>query len=265
MLVVATPMNVSGTNSVATRAQLRLAPGGSLNGTSTLAGAGTFSWAGGAFSGAVTVGVGGGTTVSGADQKTIANINGGPTPSKLTFSSRLTIAAGTSAQHVGIDLGQSTLTLRSTTAVGNFVDLYAGKLVNSGTLTVAPGTLQRNGSGSTVNQGTVSLAAGATFLSSEPYSQAAGATLAVHLGAHGHGLLSVAAAVALHGTLAAHDDGTYNPSVGKTVQVVSSSLVTAAPTCVVTSGAGSSGRHWAASTTSSGLVLTRRPGARTHC
>jgi hypothetical protein len=132
-------------------------------------------------------------------------------------------------------------------------------------LTIRPGTLERDGLATTVNQGTVSLAAGASFVSDGSYSQTPGGTLAVHLGAHGRGVLSVQHAVALHGKLAAHDDGSYNPGAGKKVQVVAGSSVTASPSCVVTSGAGSSSRHWAASANTSGVWLTRRAGAHRHC
>lgn len=264
-LGVATPMTVSGTNSVGSHATLDLQFHGSLNGTSTFNGAGSFDWTGGVVSGAVTVGVGGGTSVGGTDQKTIANVNGGSTPSKLTFTSPVSMAAGTSVHHVGIDIGTSTLTLAGATTVNNFDDLYGGKLINTGTLTVKPGTLQRAGSASTVNRGTVSLAAGATFESFGTYSQTTAGTLTVHLGAHGHGALSVTGTVALHGKLAAHDDGTYNPVVGKKVQVVTATSLSASPSCVVTSGAGSSTRHWVASNTATGLVLIRKAGAHRTC
>jgi hypothetical protein len=164
-----------------------------------------------------------------------------------------------------VNIGTSTLTLDGSTTVGNFVDLYGGKLINAGTLTVKPGTVQRAGSASTVNQGTLSLAAGATFQSFGTYSQPSGGTLAVHLGAHGHGRLAVTGTVTLHGKLAAQDDGSYNPVVGKKVQVVTATSVAASLSCVVTSGAGSSSRHWAASSSASALVLTRRAGALRHC
>ena len=264
-LAVATPMSVSGTNSVTSHTKLLLEVGGSLNGTSALNGAGSLAWTGGNFSGAVTVAVGGGTTVSGTDQKAIVNVNGGSQPSKLTFTSHLAVAAGTSANHTGIDIGLSTLTLDGSTTVGNYVDLYGGKLINAGTLTIRPGTVERDGSATTVNQGTLSLAAGATLHSFGTYSQTSGGKLALHLGAHGHGLLSVSGTVALHGTLAALDDGSYNPAVGKKIEVVVSPSVTASPSCVITSGAGSSTRHWDASTSATGVVLTRRSGAHRQC
>jgi hypothetical protein len=264
-LAVATPMTVSGTNSVGAHAHLLLELGGSLNGTSTFNGAGSLAWTGGAISGAVTVAVGGGTAISGTDQKTIANVNGGTQPSKLTFKSHVSVAAGTSAHHDPIIVGTSTLALDSSTTVGNFADVWGGKLINAGTLTVRPGTLERDGSASTVNQGTVSLAAGATFQSNGTYSQTTHGTLAVHLGAHGHGLLSVQRSVALPGKLTAQDDGSYNPGIGKKVRIVASSDVTASPTCVTTSGAGSANRHWVAGKNATGLVLTRQPGAHRTC
>ena len=264
-LAVATPLTVTGTNAVGANAKLLLELGGSLNGTSTFGGAGSLAWTGGAMSGAVTVAVGGGTAVSGTDQKVIPNINGGSQPSKLTFKTQLSVAAGTSTHHDPIIVGTSTLTLDAGTTVGNFVDIWGGKLINAGTLTVRPGTLERDGSASTVNQGTVSLAVGAKFQSDGTYSQTTQGTLAVHLGAASHGLLSMLHSVALHGKLSARDDGSYNPVTGKKVQVVASSSVTASPTCVVTSGAGSSSRHWAASTNATGVVLTRKAGAHRTC
>jgi hypothetical protein len=264
-LVIGTPMSVGGSNSVGSHATLLLGPGGSLNGTSTFSGAGSLRWAGGSFSGAVTVAVGGGTSVTGPDQKAIANIDGGPTPSKLTFTSHLSIASGTSTHHDGIDIGQSSLTLESVTTVGDFVDLYGGKLINTGTLTIRPGTLERDGSATTVNQGTVSLAAGATLQSSGTYTQTAGGRFSVHLAAQDHGLLSVQGTVALHGTVAAQDDGSYNPAAGKKVQVVVAATVTASPSCVITAGAGSGSRHWVVSTSANGLILIRKPGALRHC
>jgi hypothetical protein len=264
-LAVATPMTVSGTSSVATNSTLALQTHGSLNGTSTFNGPGSLAWTGGNFSGAVTIAVGGGTAVSGIDAKAIPNINGGSQPSKLTFKTKLSIAAGTSTHHTGIDIGLATLTLDGTTTVNNFDDLYGGKLINTGTFNVRPGTLERAGSASTVNQGTVSLAAGAGFESFGTFTQTSGGTLAVHLGAHGHGALAVTGTVALHGKLAAHDDGAYNPVVGKKAQVVTATSVAASPSCVVTSGAGSSTRHWVASKNATGLVLIRKAGAHRHC
>jgi hypothetical protein len=268
-LAISTPMAVSGTNTVSAGAHLLLQDRnlhhGSLNGTATFSGAGKLQWQGGAFSGAVTVAVGGGVTVNSADPKVVPNINGGSKPSKLTFNTRVTIAAGTKLHHDGIDFGYSTVTFRKATTVGRFVDLYGGKLINAGTLTVRPGTLERGGSPRTVNSGTLSLAAGATLHTTGGYSQTSHGTLVVHLGAHGHGLLSVQESVALHGKLAARDDGSYNPGVGKRVQVVTASNVAASPSCVTTSGAGSAHRHWVAGKNVTGLVLTRRAGAHRHC
>jgi hypothetical protein len=264
-LAVASPMTVSGTNSVTADATLALQLHGSLNGTSTIGGAGSLDWTGGAFSGAVTVSIGKGTAVSGADAKAIANINGGSTPSKLTFTTPVSVASGTSVLHDGVDLGSSTLTLGSTTTVGSFVDLYGGKLVNTGTLKIRPGTVERGGSSTTTNQGTLSIAAGGTLHAIGTYTQPSTGTFAVNLASHAHGLLEVQGPVSLKGKLSAHDDGAYNPAPGAKVRVVSASSLTASLSCVITSGAGAASRHWAASTNSTGLVLTRRSGAHRTC
>ena len=260
-VTIATPMTVHGTEHVQGTTRVALHLHGSLNGTATIGGAGSLSWTGGAFSGAVTVSVGGGSIVTGTDLKTIANVNGGRTASKLTFTTPVTIASGTSAHHNVIDIGYSTLASHTTT-IGTFVDLSGGKLVNSGSMKVT-GAVERGGT--TVNDGTLTLTSAATLHDVGAFNQSAGATLTVNLAAHAHGLLSVQGPVALHGTLVAHDDGSYNPGAGTKVQVVASSSVTASPSCVVTSGAGSSSRHWAASTNAAGIVLTRRAGAHTHC
>lgn len=260
-VAIATPMTVHGAEHVQGSTTLALNLHGSLNGTATVGGPGSLSWTGGAFSGAVTVSVGGGTRVTGTDLKMVANINGGSTPSKLTFTTPLTVAPGTSAQHDVISIGSSTMNTRTAT-FGNFVDLAGGKLVNAGSMKVT-GALERGGT--TVNGGTLTLTSAATLHDIGAFNQSAGGTLAVNIAATTHGLLSVQGPVALHGTLAAHDDGSYNPAVGKKVQVVASSNITASPPCVVTSGAGSSSRHWAASTNTSGLVLTRRSGVHRHC
>jgi hypothetical protein len=269
-LTVETPMTLKGTDSVVGSTHLVLNHRGSLNGTATLNGGGSLHWTGGNFSGAVTVALGGGTRISNTgvpanDFKGIVNINGGSTASKVTFKTAVTFAAGTAAQPDSLNLGTSTLVLAGTTTVGNHVEFYSGKLVNTGTLKIQSGTVERSGSSTTANQGTVIIASGATLHAVGNYSQDSGGTLQINIAASDHGLLSAQGTVALHGTLIGHDDGSYNPAAGKKVPVVASTNVSASPSCVITSGAGSGSRHWVASKNASGLVLTRKPGALTHC
>ena len=144
-LAVADPTTVSGPITVGTDTKLGLQPSGSMDGTATIGGAGSLPWTGGTFSGNVTVTAGGGVAVSGPNTKALANVGGGSAPSRLTLKSPTTIAAGTSAHHDLVDLGSSKLTLESRTSAGNNVDLSHGKLVNMGSLTVHPGTVQVTG------------------------------------------------------------------------------------------------------------------------
>lgn len=177
-LAVAAPTAVGGTITVASATKLHLQTGGSLNGTALIGGPGALTWSGGAMSGRVTVSVAAGTAITGTDQKYLSNVNGGSTPSVLTFNSSTTIGAGTTAKHDVINLGQSSLTLASTTAVANFVDIYAGTLLNTGTLTVNPGssgTVTRSGSGPFTNRGNVTVRTGKLVVNGD-YRQAAGTT-----------------------------------------------------------------------------------------
>ncbi len=177
-LVVADPTTVGQTITVGSATVLNLAPHGSLDGTATFGGTGAVGWTGGSVSGAVTLATGAGTTVSGTDQKYLSNVNGGGTPSTLALKSHTTITGGTSATHDIFNLGQSTLTLASSTTVRNFVDIYAGTLVNTGTLTVNPGagaTVVRTGSGPFTNRGAVTVKSG-TFVVYGAYTQTAGVT-----------------------------------------------------------------------------------------
>ena len=177
-LAVAAPLTVSGTITIGSATSVELQTGGSLNGTAALAGSGAFRWAGGSISGHVTVSATGGTSVFGTAQKYLSNINGGSTPSTLSLKTKTSIGAGTSTTHDIVNLGQSTLTLGSTTSLANFVDLYAGTLVNTGSLTVNPGSTgaaNRTGSGPFTNRGTVTIKSG-TFLVTGGYSQTAGVT-----------------------------------------------------------------------------------------
>jgi hypothetical protein len=269
-LTVATPMTVSGTDSVQGNTHVALRYHGSFNGTATLSGSGSLDWTGGNFSGAVTVALGGGTAVSNTgvpanDFKSIVNVNGGSTASKVSFKTGVTFAPGTGAEPNLVNLGSSTLTLAGSTTVGDHVELYAGKLVNTGTLKVQAGTVERTGSSTTVNDGVFTLLAGAKYHAVGDFAQSAAGTLGAHVGSSAHGQLSAQGAVSLKGTLAAVDDGTYNPGVGAKVQIVTSSNVTNSLSCTTTSGAGSGSRHWVASKNANGLALIRKAGAHRHC
>jgi filamentous hemagglutinin len=330
-LTVATPMAVSGTVTIGSGTKLALQTHGSLNGTATINGAGSLPWTGGSFSGKVTVTATGGTAISGTDQKYVSNVNGGSTTSTLSLKSKTSVAAGTSATHNVINLGQSTLSLDSTTSVATFVDVYAGTLVNTGSLTVNPGSggaVHRTGSGPFTNRGTVGLksgrfvvtgvytqtagvtdvAAGASFerdAVSHPitigggalqgagtigagvvnnagtvkpagsgtgtlhisgtYTQGAKGTLALDLAGNSRDLVAVKGAVTMHGKVTAHNVGSYNPALGTRFRVLSGASFTGGPSCAITSGGGSGGRHWEASDTSTGLILIWRNGRHTSC
>ena len=329
-LTVAAPLAVSGTNTITSATTVQLATSGALNGTATLAGAGKLNWTGGSTSGNVTVTATGGTSITGADQKYVSNINGGSTPSKLTLKSKTTVAAGTSAHHNTINLGQSTLTLASTTSTANFDDIYAGTLVNTGSLTVNPGsggTVSRTG-GPLSNRGTVTVRTG-TLLNTAGYTQYSGVTnlasgtkltdvylsraiaikggvlegtgtvnegvtqtggsvrpggsgtgtlhiagvysegaqaaLAIDLSSTARDRLAVAGAVTLKGHLSARNLGSYAPHLGVKYTVLTGSSLVYGLTCMVTSGHNAALGHWAPSHTSTGVVLTWKAGADTHC
>jgi hypothetical protein len=177
-LAVTAPLTVSGTISVASDTTLALrANRGSLNGTATIAGHGSLHWTGGAVSGKITVATSGGTVISGTDEKDVAGVNGTSTPSTLTLDSKTTFAAGTKDKHNVLNVGQSRLVLASTTTAANYVDIYAGTVVNTGTFTIKPGsgTVTRSGSGPLTNRGTLKVASGTLFDSGD-YTQAAGST-----------------------------------------------------------------------------------------
>jgi hypothetical protein len=176
-LMVTAPTAVGGTVTVSSGTKLALQTGGSLDGTATVSGAGSLHWTGGSMSGKVTVATAG-TTITGTDQKYVSNVNGGTTPSAVTLKSPTTIGAGTGAKHNVLNVGQSTLTLGSTTAAANFVDIYAGTLVNTGTFTVSPGsagTVTRSGSGPFINRGRVTVRTGNLVVGGD-YDQTAGTT-----------------------------------------------------------------------------------------
>ena len=198
-VAITAPMAVSGTITVASGTKLALRTGGSLNGTATLSGPGALRWTGGSVSGKLTVSVGGGTAITGTDQKYVANVNGGSTPSALTLASKTSVGAGTSAKSNTVNVGQSRLTFAAGTTVGKFVDIYAGTVVNSGTLTIDPGsngTATRGGSGPLINRGSLTVKRG-KFTVDGDFTQAAG-TITVASGAH-LALLYVSRAITVNG------------------------------------------------------------------
>jgi hypothetical protein len=177
-LDVSAPTAVSGTNTIGTGTTLALAAHGSLDGTSTIGGAGRTAWTGGWVSGKVTLATSGGVAASGSDPKGVANVDGGATPSSLTITAPLSIAAGTADHHDTLDVGQSTLTLTSTTTLAANTDLTDGTVRNTGRLTVDAGNggvALRTGDGSFVTSNQVTVASGTWQLTGD-YRQTAGRT-----------------------------------------------------------------------------------------
>ena len=156
-------------------------PGGSLDGNAVIGGAGRVAWSGGIVSGHLTLRPSGGVVVSGADPKAISNIAGGVTPSTLRVESPLTFTAGT-ADHLNLlDLGQSTMTVTSTTTLHAYDSIPSGTLVNTGHLVIRPGAGRSASRGGvmTTNRGTVTVANGTWNLAT--YRQTAGTTsIAAH-------------------------------------------------------------------------------------
>jgi hypothetical protein len=331
-LTVAAPTAVSGTITVGTGTKLVLAAHfGSLDGNATIAGAGSVQWTGGSVSGKVTVTATGGTSITGTDSKYVANVNGGSVPSTLTLKSKTTIGAGTSADTNDISVGQSTLNLNAPSSVGDQVDIYAGTVVNTSTLTVNPGSkgvVTRSGGSPLINRGTVTVKSGrftvngdynqsagvtnvvtgatlardyithpitinggvlegtgtiaaavtnnsgtvkpagsgtGTLYIGGAYTQGANGTLALDLAATSRDLLAVTGAVAFKGKVTAHNVGSYNPRLGTKYRLLAGGSFTGGPSCAITSGGGSSSRHWVASHTGTALFLTWRSGRHTSC
>jgi fibronectin-binding autotransporter adhesin len=91
-LAVATPVMDAKTVTVNKQTMVSLRTSGSLNGTATLGGAGSFQWTGGSISGDLTVATGD-ATVSGTTDKVLATVNGGEQTSKLRFKAPTTFPA----------------------------------------------------------------------------------------------------------------------------------------------------------------------------
>jgi len=238
-LVVATPMTVSGTVSIGSNTTLALAGHGSLDGTATIAGAGSTAWTGGALSGALTVGTAGGIAVSGPAPKAVATVNGGSTPSAVTFTGPTRLAAGTSAAHDVVALGVSKLVLGAATTAGAYVEFAGGTLVNRGAL---------------------SIHAGRVLVST--FQQSSAGRLNLDVSATRNGVLQVAGTASLHGKVAARNLAA--PALGRRVTAVTASALTDSLTCVRSTGAGSASRHWADAHTATRLVLVWRRGVA-HC
>jgi hypothetical protein len=201
-LLVAAPVRVSGTVTIGSGTQVILADRGSLDGTATLAGAGSLSWTGGAMSGVLTVSLTGGVSVVNTAVKYLRTVSGGAVPSRVRFTVPTTFHSGTAAIPNLLNLGPSTLTLAGATVVANQVQFSGGTLVNTGTLTINPGAGGKVGrpSGDLVNRGTVNVRSGTTTLWSA-YRQAAGLTT-VYPGAVVAGQISASQVVLSGGTLA---------------------------------------------------------------
>jgi hypothetical protein len=331
---VTAPTAISGTVTVGSGTKVNLQVGGSLNGTSTLSGAGSVAWTGGSVSGAVKLATTGGVTISGTAAKYLANVNGGATPSTLNLAAKTTFAAGTSATHNVLDLGTSTLTFSSTTSAAAYTDIRSGKVINTGTFSVAPGAGGRvdvGGANGVTNRGAVKInsgtlyvtkytqTAGSTTLASGTalagynsyflvsiaggtlagrgtvrgpvsnsagqvapggsssvgtlhitgsYTQGASGRLLIDLAASSRDVLAVGGTATLHGSLAAHNMGTYHPSLGAKATVLTTPSLQSSLSCMTSSGTGSTGTgagHWAGSPTTTKLALIWRSGARTSC
>ncbi|HEX3336395.1 MAG TPA: hypothetical protein VHS54_08035, partial [Jatrophihabitans sp.] len=177
-LAVAAPTAVSGAVTAGTGTRIALGAHGSLEGTATLGGPGALTWTGGAISGDVTVTASAGVAISGPAPKVLANIGGGATPSQLTLAAPTSVAAGTTQTHDLIELGASTLTLASTTSAAANAEFHGGALLNTGALTVSPGSsgvVAKSGGGLLTNRGTVAVTSG-TLVTAAGYRQIAGTT-----------------------------------------------------------------------------------------
>ena len=177
-ILIAAPAKVSGTVRINAGSNLALIEPGSLNGNAIIGGAGALVWSGGGISGNVTLSTAAGVTVFPTAVKYVRNVNGGSVPSALRITVPTRLLPGTRTAVDRIDLGRSTLSLAGVTSVGNDVDLFGGRLVNTGIVTVAPGTggsVTRT-NGEFVNAGTARLVNGTLLVRGGDYRQTAGST-----------------------------------------------------------------------------------------
>lgn len=237
---IAGPTAIPGTVSLAAHTHVQVQPHGSLDGNGKLAGSGSLRWTGGALSGRPVLSPGDGITASGADLKTVANVGGGSTPSVVRFAARTTFAAGTSQHHDVFALSSSRLVLAAPTTVGRFTEFDDGLLENDSLLSLHSATVAiRN------------------------YTQPSTGSLLIDVVNGGHGTIQSIGTVALHGKVQVHN--TVQPGAGASIVVVKAQTFTGGPSCVGTSGTGAGGGHWAATHTSTQLVLHWRRGAPPRC
>ncbi|GAB3861454.1 hypothetical protein GCM10028801_25640 [Nocardioides maradonensis] len=301
-LQVDAPTAVSGTSTVGAATTVAVVPTGSLDGAATLTGAGRTTWTGGSLSGTLTLATAGGVRVSGPDPKYVANVGGGSVPSNVVVRAPLSLAAGTATHHDLIDVGQSTLTLAGTTTLADLTELDNGQVRNTGHLTVAAGSTGHvlRGNGVLASTGTVSLSSGTlsalltmtggsldgtgtlsgtltntagtvrpaggatgTLHVTGTYQQGSSGILALDLSAHGHDVLAVTGSTRVQGSVRPRNLSGYHPSVGARVTVVRAGSLTAAPSCVRTSG--STTGHWVPTHTGTALTLVWRAGRSSGC
>ena len=177
-LLIAAPTKVSGTVKINAATNIALIDRGSLDGTAIISGTGSAIWAGGSISGAVTLSTVAGVTITPTWVKYLRNINGGAVPSTLRITVPTKVVAGTKTAINKIDLGWSRLTLAGTTSVAGYVEFFGGELVNTGTITFAPGAgvqVSRT-NGEFVNSGTAKVVNGTLFIKGGDYWQRTGTT-----------------------------------------------------------------------------------------
>ena len=177
-LLVASPVKVSGTVKINAGTNLAMIHPGSLDGTATIAGTGSMVWSGGSISGKVTISTVAGLTIYPTMVKYVRNLNGGSTPSAVTITAKTTFVAGTKTAVNKIDLGSSTLTFSGATTIPTYVELFGGTLLNTGTMTINPGSAGQfyRTNGPTANRGTMKFASGTSNFKAAMYQQVLGNT-----------------------------------------------------------------------------------------
>jgi len=177
-LTINDPVDLSGTETLSGASAIRLiGTRGSLGGTATVAGSGTFQWQGGSLSGDLTF-ANGRVALSGANPKTIANVAGGSQPSAVQVSAPFSMAKAKAKHHNVLSIGSSTLTLAGESTLLANAELDGGTLVNTGSLIIDPGkkaSVVTRVNLDIVNQGDVTLASG-QLVSNGSYRQSAGST-----------------------------------------------------------------------------------------
>jgi hypothetical protein len=239
-LAVNTPVAVDHSVKLVAPTKLVLGDHGSLDGDATFGGAGSIGWTAGTLSGHPVLGASGGTAISGPDQKVVANIGGGSTPSQVRLDAPTTIAAGTSNAHDVINLGASTLVLAAHTTAGAFTDFSGGTVDNADKLTInADKVFARN------------------------LTQRSSGTLDLDRTSSAHGTVQVLESATMHGKISVHNSA--RPRSGATMTVLKANILSGSLACVTTSGSGSAKGHWAAKLTADSVKLTWRKGKAPHC